>query len=135
MQEIKHGDTLLAIVDSSENFAPGLAFYGAKEDELQVGKFRYDEGKILRNHRHIKRVRTAQKTQEIMMVLKGSCLVRTFSETGKDLVDTRKLQAGQFYISYRGGVGFTILEDDTRLLEVKNGPYVVASDDEERELL
>jgi hypothetical protein len=133
--EIVHEDVLLAIIDDIKNFAPGLSFYGKREDNIQVGQFCYGKGKVLRNHRHIERQRIAKKTQEILIVMQGSCEARTFAPTGKDLIDTRILKAGSFYVSYNGGVGFTVLEDDTRMLEIKNGPFIVNNDDEERELL
>lgn len=134
MIEIKHKDKLLAIVDNVENFRDGLDFYGNIMDYIQVGAFRYDEGKILRHHRHIFRPKLANKTQEIMIVFKGSCEVRTLTDDG-GLWDTHILKAGCFYISYWGGCGFTILEDDTIMMEIKNGPHDVNNDDEDRVLL
>lgn len=134
MIEIKHKDRLLAIVDSVDKFNPGLKFYGKEMDYIQVGAFRYGSGKILRDHKHIFRSKLANKTQEIMIVFKGSCEVRTFTESG-DLWDRHTLHAGFFYISYWGGCGFTILEDDTIMMEIKNGPHDVNNDDEDRVLL
>ena len=135
MHEIKHKGKLLAIVDSINNFEPGLTFYGSKKNAIQVGAFWYNSGKILKDHRHIERKRKVNKTEEILIVLKGAVEVRTFSEKGKTVVDTRNLQAGEFYILYNGGVGYTVRANDTKLLEVKPGPYEVDDDDLERELI
>jgi len=135
MREIKYEGQVLAIVDSVANFKPGLMFYGTTADFVQVGAFRYDAGKVLRDHRHIPRTRQIDKTQEILIVMQGSVQVRTFLPTGKKVVDVRELSAGEFYISYHGGVGFTVLSNDTRLIEIKPGPFNAANDDEERELL
>lgn len=135
MHEIKHQGKLLAIVDSIAEIPPGLGFYGTAGDFLQVGKFRYDKDKKLRDHRHIVRQRLVEKTQEILIVLRGRVQATTFAEQGSIVVDSREIKAGEYYISYWGGVGFTVLEDDTRMLEVKPGPFNVSNDDEERELL
>lgn len=135
MHEIKHNGKTLAIIDNVANFPPGLAFYGTADDFIQVGRFRYDEGKTLRDHRHITRTRTVDKTQEILIVLKGLVQATTFAEEGALVVDSRDLKAGEFIISYWGGIGFRVLTDDTRLLEIKPGPFNVNNDDEERVLL
>jgi hypothetical protein len=135
MREIKFEGQVLAIIDSVANFKPGLSFYGTAKDFIQVGAFRYDKEKVLRDHRHIPRVRQVDKTQEILIVLRGAVEVRTFLPLGNKIVDVCELTAGEFYISYHGGVGFTVRSDDTRLLEIKPGPYDVKNDDEERELL
>lgn len=135
MHEIKSEGQVLAIVDSVANFKPGLMFYGTSADFVQVGAFRYDAGKVLRDHRHIPRSRQVDKTQEILIVMRGSVEVRTFLPTGRKVVDVRELNAGEFYILYHGGVGFTVRSDDTRLMEIKPGPFNVTNDDEERELL
>ena len=135
MHEIRYEGQLLAIVDSMANIKPGLSFYGSPHDFVQVGAFRYDDGKVLRDHRHISRPRQVDKTQEILIVMRGVVEVRTFTPTGCTVVDVRELRDGDFYISYHGGVGFTVRKDDTRMLEIKPGPYDVTNDDLERELL
>ena len=111
-----------------------MEFYGGVTDFIQVGAFRYNKDKELRNHRHIFRPKIGNKTQEIMIVFKGSCEVRTFTDGG-DICHKKILKAGDFYISYWGGCGFTILQDDTIMMEIKNGPHDVNNDDEDRVLL
>jgi len=135
MEIIKYDDEVLAIIDNFCNFEAGLNFYGTPQEFIQIGRFRYDKGKQLRNHIHTLRSRVSDKTQEIMLVFKGSCEVRTYTPKEKRLLSAKILEAGDFYISYRGGCGFTIIEDDTIMMEIKNGPYNVKSDDEDRELL
>ncbi len=125
---------LLAIFDGANSIKEGLNFYGNRGDYLQVGGFKYDNGKILRNHRHTNRPRTSILTQEVMVVLKGSCEALIFDMDDK-LVYRQNLYAGQFVIVYLAGVGFKILEDDTVMIEAKNGPYIVDNDDEDRYLL
>lgn len=135
MHEIKHNGKTLAIIDGVQNFDVGLAFYGTADDYIQVGRFRYDAGKVLRDHRHIARPRMVEKTQEILIVLRGGVQATTFAEEGSLVVDSRELKEGDFFISYWGGVGFRVLTDDTRLIEIKPGPFNVNNDDDERELL
>jgi hypothetical protein len=88
----------------------------------------------MRSHKHIERQRVCKKTQEVLIVFKGSCLVRIFNKDNS-IKYTGKLNPGSFCIVYDGGVGYTVLEDDTIMMEVKNGDYLVNSDDEDREYL
>lgn len=129
-----HGDTKLATIDSVMNTQHGLSFLGDREDFLQIGKFRYDSGHIMRDHAHIDRERISRRTQEILIVFKGSCQVRIFDLDDKVAhVDT--LVAGDYIVYYHGGIGFTVLEKDTIMMEIKNGPYDVQLDDEDRRLI
>jgi hypothetical protein len=125
---------VLAVVDNIYDVGKGLHFYGKPADYLQVGTFRYDRLRIMRDHRHLMQpTRKSEKTQEILIVFKGSIEARTYDIGGSEIVDMRILKAGDLYICYWGGCGFTVLEDDTIMLEAKNGPFI--SDDVERELI
>jgi len=125
---------LLAVIERIDDIHSGLHFYGNNSNYIQVGAFRYPQGKLLRNHIHIPRPRFTPKTQEIMIVLRGRCEVRIFDEQ-EAFVQANFLESGDFIISLNGGIGFTILENDTIMIEVKNGPYDVEDDDEERRLI
>jgi len=131
MQELTNK---IAILGSLNKVEDGLLFCGAVEDNIQVGLFKYNTGKIMRDHKHISRPRILDKTQEILLVWKGSCECRVYCEANK-LQHTGIMKSGDFIILYNGGVGYTILEDNTILMEVKAGSYIVKSDDEDRVLL
>jgi len=135
MFEIKSRDgTLVAIVANFNSFQEGISFYGKREDPMQVLAFRYNRDHVMRDHMHIPRDRVVHKTQEAVIVFKGRAEVRTFDERGK-VLDVRNIGAGDIYMSYSGGVGYTVLENDTIMVEVKVGPYDIQSDDEDRRLL
>ena len=125
---------ILSIISGKDDIKDGLHFYGTKNDFIQVGGFKYSSGKVLRNHTHINRKRKSIKTQEIMVVLSGECIARVY-DINDILVHQAVLRDGQFIIVYNGGIGFTIVDDDTIMIEAKNGPYDVNSDDEDRRLI
>jgi len=131
---IKDGDKVLAILDSINNIQPGLHFLGGRQDFLQIGQFKYDSGHVMRDHVHIDRKRTSERTQEILIVFKGSCQVR-ISDLNDKVAHVDTLFAGDYAVYFSGGIGFTVLEDNTIMMEVKNGPYDVGSDDEDRRLI
>ena len=132
--ELRQNEKLLAKIFNVSDIKEGLHILGSPEDTLQVLSFKYKKGHNMRDHRHIPRARVVEKTQEAVVVFKGSVDVRTFGE-GDRVVDQRKLVAGDVYISYSGGVGFTVLENNTIMLEFKPGHYLVHMDGEDRVLL
>ncbi len=136
MLEIRHNEKLLAIVDTIHAPCPfGLKFYGERDDYIQVGRFRHHYGAELRKHRHVPRPRMIEKTQEILIVLRGSVEAIVYGEISDEVIHKQLMLGGDYLISYWGGVGFRVLEEDTRMLEVKPGTYLVNDDNEERELL
>lgn len=137
MQEIFYGDKLVAIISNMYASPDNLKFYGGADKTLQLATFRYKKDRLMRDHKHIVRLREIEQTQEVVFVFKGSCEVR-LSEKENDtkiLIHKQELIPGDFCIIYNCYVGYTILEEDTILSEVKVGPYLVKSDDEDRVLL
>lgn len=134
MEYIIDNGTVIGIIDHYKNFKKGLSFYGTNKDSIQIGKFRYDKDQVLRAHKHIERKREINKTQEILIVFEGSCILYIYG-VNDNIIQEKILKEGNFYISYNGGVKYKILEDDTFLLEVKSGDYIVTSDDEDRVLI
>jgi hypothetical protein len=103
-------------------FSPGTS---VPEDEefLQVGTWRYDNGQQLRAHVHNIVPREIDRTNEVVIVLQGSMAARIFDEE-RHLVETVTVRHGEFLILMNGGHDYTILENDTRILEIKNGPFL-----------
>lgn len=133
MNIIKDGITV-AIIDSVASMPSGLHFLGSKENTIQVGTFLYQKNKVMRDHRHISNPRVVKKTEEVLIVFSGSCEVRLHGSQ-KELLYSGVLHAGDFCAVYDCGVGYTVLEDNTRMLEIKTGPYNFVSDDQDRILL
>ncbi|MFA6035788.1 MAG: hypothetical protein WC759_02420 [Candidatus Micrarchaeia archaeon] len=121
MKKIEEGGVLLAKIISGE-WSEGLAFYSEDSDYIQAGSWRYAKGKELLAHVHNHVERRVGHTQEIVFVKKGRVLLKVYGD-GDKLVAEQELKAGDMAIMLRGGHGYTILEDDTQVLEVKNGPY------------
>ena len=122
---------ILGVILDKHEFPPGIAFWTDVKEPIQVVTFRYGFGKVLLPHRHIERKREVLKTQEVLFVLSGSCNLDIYDLDDK-LVFFQKLISGRGYISFYGGVGYKVLSDDTKMIEVKVGPYEVESDEEDR---
>lgn len=127
---IKAEDVILAKVISSD-WNDGLSFYSDNSDFIQVGTWRYNRGKELLAHIHNQVERIVYKTQEVLYVRKGKIAAFIYDLEG-NLVENINVNEGDVLILINGGHGYKIPEDDTQVLEIKNGPYPGANLDRKR---
>lgn len=129
IREIKDGDLLIARHIPAGAHKDGLNFFSRDEEFVQVGSwYKYPEGKYLNKHFHNELERINTITQEVFFVVNGKLKTAMYN---KDLefVEELTLNKGDILIFFEGGHDFTILEDDTTVYEVKNGPYLGADKD------
>lgn len=132
IREIKDGDHLLARHITAEEWnSGGLRFFSGEGDFLQVGTWCYDAGKRLLAHTHHDVIRSVQRTHETLYVRRGRIEARVYNER-RELVTTVEVNEGDVITLMWGGHGYTILENGTQVLEIKNGPYVGAERDRVR---
>ena len=130
MKEISDGDKLLAIVWRDADWTPGLNFPTPADMFVLAGCWQYPAGKVLGAHRHIYNERIVTQTQESVYVKRGRLKVNVFDEDSV-LVESVILESGDFAVLGDCGHGYEILEDDTQILEIKNGPFVGVEADKE----
>ncbi|MDE1854293.1 MAG: hypothetical protein KGI38_11190 [Thaumarchaeota archaeon] len=124
MRAIEQGGLKLAIYVSGKEVQKGLNFYTSDSDFIQVGTWVYESGKELLPHIHNKGVRREiDRTQELIHVIQGRLRARLYSEDEKE-VASLEMTSGDTLVLLGGGHGYEVLEDGTKVLEVKNGPYV-----------
>lgn len=116
------GNVIARHLTASELRVPGLSFYSDDHDGVQVGIWSYDAGKILNPHIHNLLEKTSKRTSEVLYVISGSIHADIYDETG-NLVSEFEVHSGDILICLAGGHGYRILEPNTLVLEVKNGPY------------
>ncbi len=130
--EIKEGDLVLARhIPASVAWGEGLKFFSQDDEYIQVGTWGYNEGKQLLAHTHNPVSRQIEWTKEVLYVRKGSISANIY-DTSETNVATLIAHEGDLLILLRGGHGYSILEDGTEVLEVKNGPYPGAEADRRR---
>lgn len=122
METITDNGKILGILLSEERWQSGLHFLTKDEEYIQAGTWVYEKGKQLGPHIHKESPRTSLRTQEVLCVRKGKLLASIYNDE-RLLIRQFELSAGDVYVSLAGGHGYTILEDGTEVLEVKNGPY------------
>ena len=130
-EKITDNGQVLVIVIRDAKWEKGLNFLSAEEDFQQVGIWGYDKGQILAAHIHLKPPRKIDRTQEVIFIKNGRLRADIYSEE-REYLKSIELQKGDTAVFLRGGHGYEILEDDTKVLEIKNGPYLGAEKDRER---
>ncbi len=124
MREVIKDGKILARHIKQEDIKPGLISFSKDEEYLQVVSWgHYEKGKYLQDHVHNEFERSSMRTYEAVFVVKGSIEARLYD---LDLVPVENLivNQGELLILLESAHGYTILEDDTTVLEIKNGPFM-----------
>jgi hypothetical protein len=122
MRRVIHDNKTYALVLSADDFRPGVRFVSEPEWALQVGLLMPPAGHEIDAHAHLPHDgREVRLTQEFLFVITGSMEVDFFNEPGQRF-HTEIVRHGEALYHIQGGHAFRFLEE-TRLLEVKSGPY------------
>ena len=128
MRVIYDGETALAVVHKKNDWKQGLDFLTENESFVQVGTWWYNKGRRLAMHSHKEYTREANLTQEIVFVVSGS-MIANILNSSLELIESVVLSQGDLAIMLDGAHGYEILEDDTKIVEAKNGPFVSVEKD------
>lgn len=110
--------------------SPGkTTFFTPADSNFQLGFVVYPaDGEVVR-HVHKQFDRHITGTAELIMIKTGHCEIDIYNNE-KEFVTTRELAPGDIVLTVSGGHGFR-MNEDTTLIEVKQGPYA-GDDDKER---
>jgi hypothetical protein len=124
IREVRDGGVVLARhVPASIAWTPGLTFFSADDEFIQVGVWGYDSNKQLAAHIHKHVPRDVSFTQEVIYVRRGRIRAYVYGLDERLLAEI-DVHEGDILALLRGGHGYDIIDDGTQVLEVKNGPYV-----------
>jgi len=131
MKIIKNDGKIISIIYRDSDWVKGLNFVTPDELFVQVGSWWYDKGRKLDSHIHKEFDRVANRTQETIYVKQGSVKVLLFSEK-EVFFEEYILYQGDLAVFCYGGHGYEILEDDTQIIESKNGPFISVDQDKKK---
>lgn len=121
-QQVDHRLRTIAYIIPKSNALPEVTtFVTPDECGQQVGYVVRRAGEEVPRHMHNPVKRELVGTTEVLYVLKGRCTVE-FYDDERQWLASRQLIAGDLIVLVAGGHGFR-MEEDTVLLEVKQGPY------------
>ena len=122
MEEIKSEDgRTIAIVVRRDFGKDGVNFVSKQDFPLQLGISSYKEGDRIKAHFHIEKEIVINMIQEVVHIESGRTMVNLYDLDGKK-VKSVELYEGDTILFVDGGHGFEMLED-TKIVEVKQGPY------------
>ena len=129
--DIIHKNTIIARHIKPTEWKEGLSFFSQDEEYIQVGAWNYNKGKELLGHIHNVVDRTVKRTEEVLYIVSGKIQATLYDLQGNSISSFEAI-AGDVIVLLECGHGYTILEDGTKVLEVKNGPYLGADVDRKR---
>lgn len=113
--------TCLAYIIQAGFLPDETTFLTPPDYKQQVGYVVYPAGGVIKRHIHRSLERHIVGTSEVIIVKKGCCLLDVYNDA-HELVATRELHVGDLMLMVAGGHGFR-MQEDTVLLEIKQGPY------------
>ncbi len=122
-----NGQPLVYLI-RSDPLPERTTFITPPEFKQQVGFVVYPAGGEIAKHIHLALERHLIGTCEVLVLLKGRCLIDIYNDR-KELVVSRELQRGDVMLMVGGGHGFR-MQEDTVFLEIKQGPYLVTEEKE-----
>jgi len=121
-------DQPLVYIIRTDPMPEKTTFLTPPEFKQQVGFVVYPAGGVIARHLHLALERHLVGTCEVLVLLKGRCLMDIYNNK-KELVATRELNQGDVMLMVGGGHGFRV-QEDTVFLEVKQGPYLEVEEKE-----
>ena len=114
-------DIVYATLIKTKDAPKGLTFSSSDEENIQAGVWNYEKGKILDLHYHKDFPREATRTGEAVCVMRGSIVCNLFTKEGDFLVQV-PVKESEVIVQYYGAHEY-IIEEDSVIIEIKNGPY------------
>jgi len=130
VERIECDGQLIALIVRASFPAEGASFVTPKETSLQMGVLAHKAGTNIKAHVHNRVTRTVPDTEEVLHIEKGQVEVALFSHDGSKVTST-VLNECDTILLVSGGHGFKMLKD-TRIIEVKQGPYSNTEQDKQR---
>ena len=129
IETIEAEGKVLAMVLRSGHESQGVQFFSHPEYPLQLGLLQHPKGTRLKPHIHTSITKTINNIQEVLHLEYGQIEVEFFRASGQRVASCL-LNGGDTILLVSGGHGFRILEE-TKMLEIKQGPYESREKDKE----
>lgn len=119
---------ILAVVIRKDSSLKGVNFFTPQDFSQQLGLLVHEKGKKIKAHRHRLIKREITLTQEVLVVLEGKVKIDLYNENLKK-IKTVVTTDGDTILLANGAHSIEILED-SRIIEIKQGPYAGEDDKE-----
>ncbi len=127
IEKILHKKRLFALIVRGQfRKKSGVNFFTSKEATQQFGFMKHKKNHIIKPHKHNKRLTRILRTTEVILLLKGTLRVDFYNDKCRYLF-SKKINERDVIMLIHGGHGFKVLKN-AEMIEVKQGPYSLASD-------
>ena len=127
IEKILHKNKLFALIVRRQfRKKSGINFFTSKESTQQFGFMKHKKNHIIKPHKHNKRLTRILRTTEVILLLKGTLRVDFYNDKYRYLF-SKKINERDIIMLIHGGHGFKVLKN-AEMIEVKQGPYSLASD-------
>lgn len=114
-------DNLLAIVVKNNTSTKEKDFHTNHASEFQIASFNLKKDEVIQRHFHEKQERIIYSTNEVIVLQSGKMRL-TLYDTNLDKVKEVTLSGGDMVALFAGGHEI-IIDEQTKFIEVKQGPY------------
>ena len=130
VEKIEHDGETLGIIIRGDTEVEGVNFVSGEDSPLQLGISKYEKGKLVKPHKHKPVVleKSTITSLEVVHIDSGEVRVDFYTENGVKVTD-RVLKSGDT-ILLSGAHGMKMIKD-TKIIEVKQGPYRGVENDKE----
>lgn len=126
VDNIVYDNRLIAVLIYNSNPGPGVHFYTPDAGTLQVARHGRLKGDIIKAHKHVPvKIKRDESLQEVLYIETGKMKI-TFYGDHQEVIESKILNKGDMILLIEGGHGFEFLEE-TRMIEIKQGPYIPES--------
>ena len=127
IEKVLHKNKLFALIVRRQfRKKSGINFFTSKESTQQFGFIKHKKNHIIKPHKHNKRLTKILRTTEVILLLKGTLRVDFYNDKNKYLF-SKIINERDIIMLIHGGHGFKVLKN-VEMIEVKQGPYYLASD-------
>ena len=129
IEKVEWQGKTLALILRARFDKEGVNFVTAEDNAIQLGILKHRQGVKIKPHIHRASAKVINSVQEVLHIEYGRVEVDFYDDGEK--IRTTILNMGDTILLISGGHGFDILED-SKIIEVKQGPYEGVEQDKER---
>ena len=126
LEIITNNDAIWAIIIRATFHKEGIEFFTPDSFSQQIGYMSHKAGHNIQPHHHKSAMREITDTQEVLLIKYGKLRV-DFYEANNEVFKSIFLYKGDLILLAKGGHGFHV-EEDTAMIEIKQGPYLGIND-------
>jgi len=130
IEKVEWNGEVFALIVRADYQPEGVSFITAKDNPLQLGVLTHRQGHKIKPHIHRNPPKTINEVQEVLHIDYGKIEVEFYESDGQKVRGVI-LNSGDTILLLSGGHGFNILED-SKIIEVKQGPYGDVEEDKAR---